>query len=166
VFDLGGGSTEWAGGSGVEPDWRRSIPVGAVRFTQDILHGDPPSAAQTAAAEARISAAFAALPDMRGASLIATGGTMRAMAMVYASHAGLAWEEARHLPRTEVQRQIAAYAGKTAAGRRAVPGLDAERADIILAGALIADACMQWAGASRVTVTDAGVRHGLILDSV
>ena len=48
--------------------------------------------------------------------------------------------------------------------RRKVPGLQPERADIILAGAAILDAFMQELHVSEMHVSERGLREGLLVD--
>jgi exopolyphosphatase/guanosine-5'-triphosphate,3'-diphosphate pyrophosphatase len=49
------------------------------------------------------------------------------------------------------------------AQRKALPGLDPARADVIVTGAAIASELITWSGADEVLVSDRGVRWGLIL---
>ena len=46
--------------------------------------------------------------------------------------------------------------------RKRVPGLEPERADVILAGAMILHQLMARLSASHVVVTENGVRHGCV----
>src|SRR5205807_785495 len=47
VVDIGGGSTEFAAGSGDgEPDGAVSVDIGCVRLTEKFLHSDPPTAVE------------------------------------------------------------------------------------------------------------------------
>ncbi|MGE3675894.1 MAG: Ppx/GppA family phosphatase, partial [Polyangiaceae bacterium] len=46
--------------------------------------------------------------------------------------------------------------------RRKLPGLEPKRADVIAAGARIARGVMQWAQATELTVSDRGVRWGIL----
>jgi exopolyphosphatase/guanosine-5'-triphosphate,3'-diphosphate pyrophosphatase len=166
LFDIGGGSTEWAVGQGTRPDRCGSIPIGAGRLTQDSLTADPPDAMHMREAPRAAGDAVAAAGDVAAARLFATGGTAKAMAAIHARHARLTeWPVARMLTRAEAERQIALFASMTAATRNDIAGMDPGRADIILAGAVIVAACMERAQAEVCTVTNAGVRHGLILDA-
>ena len=47
--------------------------------------------------------------------------------------------------------------------RRRVTGLKAERADIIVAGAIVLEELMALGGFSTLTVCERGVRHGLLI---
>ena len=54
----------------------------------------------------------------------------------------------------------------TVAARRAIPGIEASRADIILAGALILEGVGQAFGVDRWTFSDYALREGVLLDTV
>jgi exopolyphosphatase/guanosine-5'-triphosphate,3'-diphosphate pyrophosphatase len=69
------------------------------------------------------------------------------------------------LSRGEVERQIALYASMDCEARKKIPGLEAERADIILPGACIVAALTDLFGFDRFTVSEKGLRHG-IMDSM
>lgn len=79
VIDLGGGSTEVVLGVDA-PEAAHSMDVGCVRMTERHLEGDPPSAAQVAAAErdihAALDAAFAGVPVERTRTLVGLAGTV------------------------------------------------------------------------------------------
>src|SRR5262249_15154962 len=46
--------------------------------------------------------------------------------------------------------------------RRSLPGLDAARADVIVAGAVIADDIVSWAGTDEIVISDRGLRWALV----
>jgi exopolyphosphatase/guanosine-5'-triphosphate,3'-diphosphate pyrophosphatase len=165
VFDIGGGSTEWAVGEGRTPERCGSLPVGAVRLTQDILTADPPDAAQLSKAREAARAALAGAGGVARARLLVTGGTVKTMAAIQARREPRTQAEERELTMAEAERQLRRFAALPAHERGEIPGMDAGRADIIVAGAIIVVACMERVGAERCIVTDGGVRHGLILDA-
>ena len=68
------------------------------------------------------------------------------------------------LDRAELDRQIELYRGRDAEARRAIVGLQPRRAEVILAGACIVGAVMDKLGHQTLTVSDRGLRHGLLLD--
>ncbi len=68
------------------------------------------------------------------------------------------------LSRSEVQRQIELFQSKTIAQRKKIPGLEPMRADVILAGALIIDRVMGLFRVGEVTVSDQGIRYGLVYE--
>ena len=68
------------------------------------------------------------------------------------------------LDRDEIDRQIERYASLDAEGRRSIVGLQPKRADVILAGACIVRTVMEKLDQRALTVSDRGLRHGLLVD--
>ena len=68
------------------------------------------------------------------------------------------------LDRAEIDRQIELYRSRDAAGRREIVGLQPKRADVILAGACIVRTVMDKLGRDSLTVSDRGLRHGLLVE--
>jgi len=68
------------------------------------------------------------------------------------------------LSRAEVERQISAYAALEAVQRQDIPGLQAGRAEIILAGACIVATLMEKLHQEHLTVSDRALRHGVLID--
>jgi exopolyphosphatase/guanosine-5'-triphosphate,3'-diphosphate pyrophosphatase len=68
------------------------------------------------------------------------------------------------IDRTEVSRQIELYRGLPAAGRRLIMGLQPKRAEVILAGACIVGTIMDKLNKTSLSVSDRGLRHGLLID--
>lgn len=169
VFDIGGGSTEVIIGRAGDPAPRsaRSLDVGAVRLTERHLRGDPPSAVGLRALRADADRALAALGEgPSGHGLVGVAGTVTTLTAI--AHAVVPYVHERihgvALDRPTLDALVARLASLSLAERRAVPGLDPRRADIIVGGAVIVQAVMDWARASSVTVSDGGVRVGLLAD--
>lgn len=162
VLDIGGGSTEWALGEGDRIELRRSYPAGALRFTEAFLTSDPPTALEMADALDAALAIFPDAPSAAGAPIIAIGGTARAIAMVALRGQGDA--EGFLLTSQEVARQIRMYAASSIGQRSGIPGLDPDRSQIVLGGAIILDVCLRMAGAVETRCTLRGLRHGVVLD--
>jgi exopolyphosphatase/guanosine-5'-triphosphate,3'-diphosphate pyrophosphatase len=62
----------------------------------------------------------------------------------------------------EVARQVALYSSMGKEERRSIVGLQANRAPVILAGALVVSSVMEKLGQESVVVSDRGLRHGLV----
>ena len=63
---------------------------------------------------------------------------------------------------SEVRRQIQLFGEKTIEERKQIAGLDAKRADVILAGVCLIERIMTSFHAESVVVSDQGVRYGLL----
>lgn len=68
------------------------------------------------------------------------------------------------LDRDEIDRQIELYRTRVTDSRREIIGLQPKRADVILAGACIVRAVMDKLGERELTVSDRGLRHGLLIE--
>jgi exopolyphosphatase / guanosine-5'-triphosphate,3'-diphosphate pyrophosphatase len=99
-------------------------------------------------------------------ALVAIGGTATNLAAV--KHELAAYKpdvvEGTVLDRAEIDRQIELYRTRTAEQRRRLVGLQPGRADIILAGACIVRTVITTLGRESLTVSDRGLRHGLLVE--
>ncbi len=68
------------------------------------------------------------------------------------------------LDRAEIDRQIELYRSRDAEARRQIVGLQPKRAEVILAGACIVRTVMDKLGRDDLTVSDRGLRHGLLVE--
>jgi exopolyphosphatase / guanosine-5'-triphosphate,3'-diphosphate pyrophosphatase len=68
------------------------------------------------------------------------------------------------IDRTEIDRQIELYRAIPADERRQIAGLQPKRAEVILAGACIVRTIMEKLRKSSLTVSDRGLRHGILID--
>ena len=66
------------------------------------------------------------------------------------------------LDRAELDRQIEVYRSRDADARREIVGLQPKRAEVILAGACIVRTVMDKLGQDSLTVSDRGLRHGVL----
>jgi exopolyphosphatase/guanosine-5'-triphosphate,3'-diphosphate pyrophosphatase len=167
VVDLGGGSMQLAvlRRGGVQS--AVSVPLGAVRATAQYLRGDPPTAVELAALRAAVRdlAGGALPPGRRGAVLIGLGGTVRALARILRAEAGGGKEiHGASLSRGAVADIAARLAAMPLRRRRGVDGLKSERADIIVAGAVIVEELMAMGGYERLVVCTQGVRHAVLIE--
>ena len=167
VFDTGGGSTQFTFGRGVAVDEQFSLEVGAVSLTARYgLGGAIPrkrlDETLTAIAEEFSRLDQASSPD----ALIGTGGAVTNMTAVMLGLAQYDPDAVQGavLSRTEVDRQIELLRTRDVDARRQVVGLQAKRADAILAGACVVHAVMDKLGRDALTVSDRGLRHGVLLD--
>lgn len=165
VIDIGGGSTELVRGLGGSIRERSSFPVGAVRVTELFFKSDPPGLDEIARAEAFIEEQLGRVDPLSPRSLIlASGGTLVNLGSV-ARAAGMIPSERLHgalLPHTRVAELVDLFRSLPQAFRRRVPGLEPDRADVILAGAMILHQLMARLSAPHVVVTENGVRHGCV----
>lgn len=167
VFDIGGGSTELILGQGAGVGRHKSLNVGAVRLTERFLRTDPPSADEIQAAARFAEEALATFIPPPGIPLVVgIGGTAVNIACVTK---GLAKTDpdAVHgmtLSAKDVDAALERFRSAPLAERRAIPGLEPKRADVIIGGALLLDRLLAHFGADRLVVSARGLRFGLLAD--
>lgn len=165
VLDIGGGSTEAVRGMGYAIHSRASYPLGANRVTELFLRTDPPLVAECDAADAYIEQMLSDVDPLTPASrLLGSGGTLYNLARV-ARSAGMIGCDDLHgalLPHGRVGELVELFRSLPVKFRKRVPGLEPERAEVILAGAMILHQVMARLSASSVVVTANGVRHGCV----
>lgn len=164
VFDIGGGSTEVVRG---DPKTRRisfaeSFDVGSVRLTERHVKTDPPSQEEMRAVSAAARDAFANVPRFEGTP-VGIAGTVTTLAAVSLSMS--AYDGSRVHGLTIAKAELARVVGELARvpldERRRIAGLEPKRADVIVAGGLVALAFLDHVGADALVVSDRGVRWGL-----
>lgn len=167
VIDLGGGSAQvsrmrdraYAGG--------KAYPLGAVLLTEKLLASDPPTAAEVAALEALVLDQLSAVcAEIRGSDLplVAMGGTVRNLAKIDQRMRGypLPILHGYRLEREALERVTATLFDLPLGERRWVAGLRPDRADIIVAGALVYRALLRAADRRELIVSGHGVREGAL----
>jgi exopolyphosphatase/guanosine-5'-triphosphate,3'-diphosphate pyrophosphatase len=174
VVDIGGGSTEVIVSDRGALRFRTSLPIGSVRLTERHIHHDPPAPDEVAAVEREVDAALAGVPfpktgdSAAEASLVGVAGTVTSLAAMAQNL--VSYDPARvhgfALERAALEAQVARLAASTQAERERMAGLDPRRADVILAGAIVLLRILRGAGASRVLVSDRGIRWGLLYEVI
>ena len=165
VFDTGGGSSQFTFGSAARVDERFSVDVGAVRYTERFGLDGAVSPEVLAEALAAVSTDLARLDGRpRPDALVGMGGAITNMAAV--RHEMATYDpdvvQGTVLDRGEIDRQIELYRSRDTDARRSIVGLQPKRADVILAGACIVRTVMDKLGADSLTVSDRGLRHGVL----
>jgi exopolyphosphatase/guanosine-5'-triphosphate,3'-diphosphate pyrophosphatase len=167
VFDTGGGSSQFTFGRDGRVHEQFSVPVGAVRYTERYGLADAVGGDVLAEAREAIGRDLAALDDRAvPEALVGMGGALTNMAAVKHELATYDPEvvQGTVLDTGEIDRQIELYRTRDGADRRAIVGLQPGRADVILAGACIVRTVLAKLGVDSLTVSDRGLRHGLLVD--
>jgi exopolyphosphatase / guanosine-5'-triphosphate,3'-diphosphate pyrophosphatase len=167
IVDLGGGSLQVTRVHAGRIARVASVPLGAVRTTLRFLRHDPPRAREIQALRRETrDRLLGVLPRAHaGDALIGLGGSLRALGRIFlktVDRNGGAPHWLR-LRREEIAGLRARLEPLTVRQRRRVCGLKAERADVIVAGAVVIEELMTLGGYEILTVCDEGVRHGLLL---
>ena len=161
VIDIGGGSTELRTlESGV------SLPMGSVRFTERFFKSDPVSDQEFWSCQDAIDEMYASLDGstFAGKTLIGVAGSIVTLAQWQ-------WDlpifdskklDGSVLKRGDVHRLVEGLKWRTISERKELIGVEAGRADVILAGALILWRAMELFDFSEVKISTRGLRYGVL----
>jgi exopolyphosphatase/guanosine-5'-triphosphate,3'-diphosphate pyrophosphatase len=169
VLDVGGGSTEFIVGEGPTLRGKVSLQIGAVRLTERHVRRNPippEELAELRRATRRALEALDAVPPAAGARLVGVAGTVTTLSAV---SQGLPHHDAQRvhgapLALAQVEALIDGLAKLTVPERARLPGMEPKRADVIVAGAVVVAEAMRRSGIDPLTVSDRGVRWGLLYD--
>ncbi len=167
VFDTGGGSSQFTFGHDGQVDERFSVNVGAARFTERYGLDRPVSDEVVAEARAAVAAELDRLDGRsRPDRLVGMGGAVTNIAAVKLQLAAYDPGAAQGvtLEASDIDRQIELYRTRDDDERRAIAGLQPNRAEVILAGACIVRTVLARLGCDSLTVSDRGLRHGLLVE--
>jgi len=170
VMDIGGGSVEFALAAEGIVERYVSLPFGAVRLTEEFLADRPAPKGVKKLRRAVREDIRRVLPvrDWRGAEVIGSGGTFTNLAGMVLNRQGIRVAHSVHgtrIPWHEIEHVLEMLQELTPTERLAVPGLNAARADIILAGLAIAAEVCERIEPRGLVVSAYGIREGLLLET-
>jgi len=161
VIDIGGGSTELRSfESGV------SLPMGSVRFTERFLKSDPVTDQEFWACQDAIDEMLESVDtsSFTGKSLVGVAGSIVTLAQWQ-------WDvpvfdskklDGSVLTRGDVHRLVEGLKWRAISERKELMGMEAGRADVILAGALILWRAMELFDFSEIKISTRGLRFGIL----
>ncbi len=167
ILDIGGGSTEILSGRKNTPQGRALMPIGALRLKEACVHADVQGADEVSCmrrtVDALIERHFANLSCGR---LVGMGGTVMVLASILRGEP-VFLPESLHgtsIDREGVSSVVKLLCGLSAQKRAAVRGLPADRADLALPGAIIAERVMERLQSPAMVASAWGIRHGRMVE--
>jgi len=164
IVDIGGGSTELIRAQPGGAIDLVSLQIGSVRLTERLVHCDPPGAREAAELRVAIDEVLATVhwnyqPDL----MVGIAGTVTTVCAVAVGLERYDPERVHgyrlaHADVLQVLGRLAVPLDQ----RKQIPGVEAGRADVILAGAAILERVMAHFKLDQVIVSDQGVRWGLV----
>ena len=171
VFDIGGGSLEIAAGSDERPAVAWSLPLGAARLARAEF-AERPDEEQLRSVRRRIRAEIArdAGHLLRAGTThraAATSKTFRSLARICGAPSSAEGPlVARSLPLAELRHWIPKLVAMAPEELAALPGVSPSRAHQIVAGALVAEACMDIFDMPELEICPWALREGVILERI
>lgn len=166
VIDIGGGSTEIIVGNATDVVSKISIDIGSVRITERILKESPPDDSALVAAHEFVHAHIPHDLAKELASTFAVGVAGTATTLAALDQNLPSYDPAKvsgySLSYERVCALFAMLKDKNLEQIKKFPQISEGRADIILAGMMILIGCMESARLESITVSDRGLRYGII----
>ena len=174
VIDIGGGSTEFVIGEGEEVLDAFSLKLGHIRLTERFFGEEPVRKKQIAECRQYVRAYLAQVSravDRHGFEVaVGSSGTIVNLAEMVRAASGdepLKTVNNFRFNGDELSAVVESLlAAKTADRRLRVPGLDPNRADVILGGSIILDEAFDVLAIPEIRVSDFALREGVLLDAL
>jgi len=170
VVDIGGGSTELMAGSEQDPDRvvAVSLRLGASRATDSWIHSDPPAPEEVTALYHEAKHLFAPLREQFShvaGPLVGVAGTVTTLACL---DAGLEAYDGkaihlRLLTQESVREWVTRLSRLRAAQVAALSCVQAGRAPVLVAGAVILQAALEVLGRKSIIVSERDLLDGLVM---
>jgi exopolyphosphatase / guanosine-5'-triphosphate,3'-diphosphate pyrophosphatase len=157
VLDVGGGSTEL-----ITAQEQTSIDVGSVRLTERHLRSDPPTREELEAAAETVRAE---LPALEPNDAIGVAGTVTTLAALELGGHDLQRVHGYRLTREAVGAQLERLASLPLAERRQLPGLEPERAPVIVGGVVVVREVLDRYGLDGLDASERDLLHGAALEA-
>jgi exopolyphosphatase/guanosine-5'-triphosphate,3'-diphosphate pyrophosphatase len=163
TVDIGGGSTELAWDSGHQ---RVSLPLGCVRFLEHHITSDPPSPDDLNAMRCDIATNLRKVSPLNTiAPLIAVGGTATTLLAIAKGISPYDPQQihGHTMSLATLQNVLGQLSAVPLQQRKQIRGLEPERADVIIPGAIILITICEYLNQQSMIVSDRGLRYGLLL---
>jgi len=166
VLDIGGGSTELVVGTGSNVSSAVSLDIGSVRLTERILKNNPPDNIALENAVKLIQNHIQNISPLPSSTkLIGVAGTLTTLAALdlQLNTFDNTLINRCVLTRVAIERIFQELRHLTLDDMRSYPQIHPSRADILLAGILILLETLRTINLSQITVSDRGLRYGILL---
>lgn len=170
LVDIGGGSTEVSICRGREVTESESFPLGTARLQQVFLKSSPPMPPKGdlgAIEQLRRYIRGIILPKIiseewpRVPRLLGSSGTIRALARINKKSGG-----GKTIDYKELKKLVKSMSTMTTTELLGIPGMEARRVDMILAGAILLEECMTALGAKKVFTSEYSLRDGILEEEI
>ena len=169
IVDIGGGSTEFVLCAKQKVLWARSLPLGVVRLVEGY---QSPEARQHFIAQTLAplnveleSVCVSNNVDIGSVALVGTAGTVTTLAALDQQMTEYDWRQVNNyvMAPSKIQYWQELLAPLSPLERESLPGMEAGRGDLILAGIEIIMGVTKLLNNTSLTVSDFGILEGLLL---
>ena len=166
MMDLGGGSCELTISRKGHIEQTVSLPLGAVRLTNDFIHHDPPRKAELRQLRGLIGREVGRIAQRitqaKPKTVIATSGTAEALATVCQTLYRTKSQRAMTVTHLQMRKIAKMLTRLTVEERRKINGIGVRRAEIIIAGAAVFAELLDRCKLAGFRFSPLGLRDGLL----
>jgi exopolyphosphatase/guanosine-5'-triphosphate,3'-diphosphate pyrophosphatase len=169
LLDIGGGSLEIAQGKGERPELSISLPLGAGRLTRTHLKKDPPRHRDVKRLRSHAKGVLSEMAERLrwegpASEVVVTSKTFKTLACLGGAPPGREGPFVRRtVERERLRELIPELESRTVKERARLPGVSANRAPQILAGAVVAEAAMTVFDIHHARLSPWALREGILL---
>lgn len=169
IMDVGGGSVEFIVADGTKPQLLESRKLGAARMTARYISSDPVSAEElkslTNHYDRELRPLCESILALKPVSAIATSGTLENLAAMCAEfYDRTSKRDPSIIEKEPLSRLVAALLESRTKDRAAINGLDDQRKDQIVAGALLVNEVMRRLSLVEMKLCKSALREGILVD--
>lgn len=166
MMDLGGGSCELTVSQGGRIRDAVSLPLGAVRLSNEFLRHDPPRKGELKRLRGfvarEVNRVVDRIADAKVRNVIATSGTAAALAAVAGHMHRVGIRQRNTVSRADMTRIAKRLARLPVAERRKIQGIGPRRAEIIVAGATVYHELLDRLDLKSYRYSPLGLRDGIL----
>jgi exopolyphosphatase/guanosine-5'-triphosphate,3'-diphosphate pyrophosphatase len=171
MIDIGGGSVEFIVGDDKQASLLESRKLGSARMTARFIKSDPLADADHRQLqkhyERELSPLFEQIAALHPIKAIGTSGTLENLATMCGSepsHNGNTVESPQAIDRPRFEKLLAQLVESRSKDRARIRGLDEQRKDQIVAGALLVGELFRGLRLKRIEICPSALREGILLD--
>jgi len=169
MLDIGGGSTEFVLGDRKRIYYKKSIDMGAVRMTEQLVKSDPINMKEAIKLKSHIQGILernlSDMPALGKGRLIGIGGTITTLAAIKLKMEKYDREKIHmtSMGKGEILKMIDLFGRIPLESRKSIIGLDCERADIIYAGSVILGEVLDYLDFNDIVISDFDNLEGYLI---
>jgi exopolyphosphatase/guanosine-5'-triphosphate,3'-diphosphate pyrophosphatase len=168
IVDIGGGSVEFIVADETRPLLLESRKLGAARMSARYVHSDPILADDLKSLkrhyDRELTSVCAAITQLRPVKTIGTSGTIENLAALCGTTTRSNGAEHRLIERADLAKLVGRLLESRAKDRAKMRGLDEQRQDQIVAGAVLANELFRRLDLPRLLLCRSALREGILID--
>lgn len=168
ILDIGGGSVEFIVADASKPLLLESRKLGAARMTAKFVSSDPITPADLKKLgeeyDRELTPLCSAIAALKPVAALGTSGTVENLAAMCAAMSGGSDRSAGVIRREPLGKLLAKLIESRSKDRAAMPGLDDQRKDQIIAGALLVHELFRRLDLTEIKVCKSALREGILVE--